>query len=318
MQPGTVLRSTWRHHQRGFLIVDEPDSVRRDTHSAISSISRSYQPSTGPYIQSSTHTLSFTSCPDNPSPAYNFLASSQSCFNSSSIAAFQSVYSIDFITHSLIYKPVARKVRTIPEPISEEFLITRRLPDDPLEGLLELPLHPPDFAPGTRFTQERADALDLDPANWLWPEELKLLRWIVLAHERAFVWDASECGRFKEEYFPPIWIATVPHTPWVQRNIPIPPAIFDEVVKIIKDKIQGGVYEPSNTAYRSRWFCVVKKDGKSLRLVHDLQPLNAVTVKDAALPPFMDHLTEAFAGYAVYGMMDLYGGYDHRPLHPES
>jgi transposase InsO family protein len=147
---------------------------------------------------------------------------------------------------------------------------------------------------------------------------LKLLQWIVRKHELAFVWDASERGRFKEEYFPPIRIATVPHTPWVQRNIPIPPAIYDEVVKIIKDKIQGGVYEPSNAAYRSRWFCVVKKDGKSLRLVHDLQPLNAVTIKDAALPPFTDHLTEAFAGYAVYGMMDLYGGYDHRPLHPES
>jgi len=89
-------------------------------------------------------------------------------------------------------------------------------------------------------------------------------------------------------------------------------------VKIIKDKIQGGVYEPSNTTYHSQWFCIVKKDGKSLQLVHDLQPLNAVTIKDAALPPFTDHLTEAFAGYAVYGMMDLYGGYDHCLLHLES
>jgi hypothetical protein len=270
------------------------------------------------YFEPAAHMLSFTSSPANPSPSYNFLASSQSCFNSGTIAAFQSVYSIDPISHSLIYKPVARKVRTVPEPISEEFHITHRLPDDPLEGLLELPIHPPDFDPGIRFTQERADTLDLDPANWLWPEELKLLHWIVLVHEVTFVWDASERGRFKEEYFPPIRIATVPHTLWVQHNIPIPPAIFDDVVKIIKDKIKGGVYEPSNAAYRSRWFCVVKKDGKSLRLVHDLQPLNGVTIKDAALPPFTDHLTEAFAGYAVYGMMDLYGGYDHHPLHPES
>src|SRR6201747_2368209 len=166
--------------------------------------------------------------------------------------------------------------------------------------------------------QERSDKLDLDPTNWLWPEELKLVRWLVLVHETTFIWEPGERGRFKEECFPPIKIATVPHTPWVQCNIPIPPAIFNDVIKIIKGKIDGGVYEPSNTAYRSRWFCVVKKDGKSLRLVHDLQPLNAVTVKDAALPPFTDHLTEAFAGYAVYGMMDLYGGYDHRPLDPES
>jgi hypothetical protein len=115
----------------------------------------------------------------------------------------------------------------------------------------------------------------------LWPEELKLICWLVLVHETTFVWEPGERGRFKEEYFPPIKIATVPHTPWVQRNIPIPPAIFNDVVKIIKGKIEGGVYEPLNASYHSRWFCVIKKDGKSLRLVHNLQLLNAVTVKDA-------------------------------------
>jgi len=89
-------------------------------------------------------------------------------------------------------------------------------------------------------------------------------------------------------------------------------------VRIIKQKIASGVYEPSTATYRSRWFCVVKKDGKSLRLVHDLQPLNAVTICDTSLPPFIEHLAESFAGYAVYGMMDLYSGYDQRALHEDS
>ena len=30
--------------------------------------------------------------------------------------------------------------------------------------------------------------------------------------------------------------------------------------------------EDSNSSYWSRWFCVLKKDGKSLRIVHNLQP----------------------------------------------
>ena len=42
--------------------------------------------------------------------------------------------------------------------------------------LLTLPTNPPDFVPGQRFTQERADALDLDLAQWLWPKEVKLVR----------------------------------------------------------------------------------------------------------------------------------------------
>jgi hypothetical protein len=132
------------------------------------------------------------------------------------------------------------------------------------------------------------------------------------------VWCTSEHGHLNETYFPPYKIPTVPHTPWFQRNIPIPPTTLGEVICIIKEKISSGVYKPSTAAYRSCWFCIVKKDGKSLRLVHDLQPLNAVTICDASVPPFIEHLVESFMGYAVYGMMDLYSGYDQCVLHEES
>ena len=113
-------------------------------------------------------------------------------------------------------------------------------------------------------------------------------------------------------------IPTIPHVPWVLRNIPVPPAIQQGAIQIIKDRIASGVYEPSTAAYRSCWFCVLKQDGKSLRLVHDLQPLNGVTIRDASVPPFVEHLAESFAGCAVYGMMDLFAGYDQRPLHVNS
>jgi hypothetical protein len=159
------------------------------------------------------------------------------------------------------------------------------------------------------------DKLDLDPAKWLWPEELKLVQWLVRAHKRAF---ASEQGHLNETCFLPYKIPTIPHMPWLQRNIPIPPATLGEVVCIIKEKIVSGMYEPSTATYQLRWFCIVKKDGKSLRLVHDLQPLNVVTICDASLLPFVGHLAESFTGYAVYGMMDLYLGYDQCVLHEES
>jgi hypothetical protein len=49
--------------------------------------------------------------------------------------------------------------------------------------------------------------------------------------------------------------------------------IRDKVIKLLKEKMAAGVYEPSQSSYRSKWFCVAKKNGK-LRIVHDLQPLN--------------------------------------------
>jgi len=93
--------------------------------------------------------------------------------------------------------------------------------------------------------------------------------------------------------------------PWVLRNIPIPPGIFNKVVEVIKNKILSGIYEPSNSSYRSRWFCVLKKDKTSLRIVHDLQPLNAITIKDSALPPVVEQYAESFGGRGCYAMFDF-------------
>ncbi|KDQ13318.1 hypothetical protein BOTBODRAFT_95811, partial [Botryobasidium botryosum FD-172 SS1] len=94
------------------------------------------------------------------------------------------------------------------------------------------------------------------------------------------------------------------------KNIPVPPGNLEKVITIIRDKIASGIYEPSNSSYRSRWFCVPKKDKVSLRLVHDLQPLNGVTIKDAAVPPLIEHMAETFAARACYSMFDLFVAFD--------
>ena len=61
-----------------------------------------------------------------------------------------------------------------------------------------------------------------------------------------------------------------------------------------------------------------KKDGKSLCLVHSLEPLNAVTIKNAAMPPYTDVVAEDFAGRSIYTTLNLYVSFDQRQLHPNS
>ena len=93
---------------------------------------------------------------------------------------------------------------------------------------------------------------------------MKLVQWIVLNHETAFDWVPTERGQLDDQYFPLVKIPTIPHTPWILRNIPIPPSSWDQAIQIIKDRIASGVYELSAAAYRSHWFCVLKQDGKTL------------------------------------------------------
>ena len=52
--------------------------------------------------------------------------------------------------------------------------------------------------------------------------------------------------------------------------------------------------------------------------MHNLQPLNAVTIWDSSVPSFVEHLAELFGGYAVYSIMDLFTGYDQCLLHVDS
>src|SRR5258706_415122 len=81
----------------------------------------------------------------------------------------------------------------------------------------------------------------------------------------------------------------------------------------MKEQMSSGKYEPSSASYHSMLFAV-EKTGSNLRVVHDLQPLNAVTMRDATLPPQVDNMIESFVGRAVYGLFDLKSRYDSRIL----
>ena len=62
---------------------------------------------------------------------------------------------------------------------------------------------------------------------------------------------------------------------------------------------------------------MLKKNGK-LRIVHALQPLNRVTIRETVLPPNLDDFVEPFAGHQCYSVFDLYWGFDARKVHPTS
>ena len=153
--------------------------------------------------------------------------------------------------------------------------------------------------------------------GFLWDEEINLAFQVLMKNERALAWDDQEKGRFREDYFEPVVVPTIEYEPWTLRNIPIPPGIRAKVIEFIKEKIASGTYEPLGSSYHSKWFCVPKKNG-SFRIVHDLQPLNAVTIKDAGVPPNVESYVENAAGRVLYSMADLFTGFDHAPVAEES
>ncbi len=213
------------------------------------------------------------------------------------------------------YKPVALKVRPVYGELPERYRIKREILGNPLDGMPELPVRPTEYVPVVRYEQERKDFIDqAHPGTFMLPQERLLMHNMLVMQKEALAWNDNERGSLRHDFFPPIEIPTVEHKVWVEKSIPIPRGQLEEFCKIIKQKIDAGVYEPSNASYRSKFFGVIKKDGKSIRLVHALESLNGVTIAHSGIPPATEELADHFSGRACGGVLDLYSGYDHRDL----
>ena len=77
------------------------------------------------------------------------------------------------------YKKVANRTLPVATTLPEEFRIMRIAPPDPLVLIPVLPTDPPDFTPGERYTRERYEALNIDPAGFMWKDEKKLAHYVM-------------------------------------------------------------------------------------------------------------------------------------------
>jgi len=97
---------------------------------------------------------------------------------------------------------VALKIKPVLGTLPKRFRIIREIKGDPLKDIPKLLEKPLDFVPKGRYTAERKEKLDMRHiSSFLWPEERKLMHWVITEQNQAFAWENSERGKFKEEYF---------------------------------------------------------------------------------------------------------------------
>ena len=108
---------------------------------------------------------------------------------------------------------------------------------------------------------------------------------------------------------------TIPHVPWQIKPLRLLLARTKEIMAMLKEQMKAGKYESSQSSYQARFFAVKKKD-KSLRIVHNLQPLNAISIRDSAALPRIEEMLDSFTRAAIYGIFDLKSGFDSCVLAP--
>lgn len=76
----------------------------------------------------------------------------------------------------------------------------------------------------------------------------------------------------------------------------------------VKDLLEAGVIERSNSSFSSPVVIVKKKDG-SIRICIDYRRLNLITVKETFPCPFIGELLEETTGWRVFSVLDMASGY---------
>jgi hypothetical protein len=231
-----------------------------------------------------------------------------------------------------LHKRVANKVRPVDTPsVSEPMEFGREdWKEIAMEHqLLRLSLQAPDIGPcdhlferrsapfprGTRLTKERLRNQKF--GSQLTDAEVSIFKEMLFNRETAIAFDFSEAGRFTRDICPPYKIKTIEHKAWQVKHFPVPKALEETCVRMCNDRLDRGTHERCASQYRNPWFLVEKKD-KDYRMILNAQHMNKVSFRDANLAPTADEFSERFAGCRIISLMDLFSGYDHMTLHPDS
>lgn len=97
---------------------------------------------------------------------------------------------------------------------------------------------------------------------------------------------------------------------------PVPFALREKVMEMIRNYLERGVIRPSESPYSSPVVLAKKKDG-SLRFCVDFCRLNAITKKDAYPVPDVDTTLLSLGKKRFFSSLDMLSGYWQIKMQPE-
>ena len=107
------------------------------------------------------------------------------------------------------------------------------------------------------------------------------------------------------------------YTLFKERYRRVPPHLYEEVQKHLKEMVEIGAIRKSSSPWASAVVLVRKKDG-SLRFCIDLRHLNNRTIKDTYSLPRIEETLDCLNGANIFTSLDLKSGYWQVEMEEES
>ena len=157
------------------------------------------------------------------------------------------------------YKTVDQKVKPVAAPLPKGSW-------ERMKGVATNPSLQDPAGIGHRFTDKTLRELKIGGGGFLLPAEEDRFRRMLERHGKAFAFTPEEIRCVDPTIVEPMVIFTVPHVPWSLKPIQVPRAHMPMLMKLLKQKVELGILEPSSAPYSNRWFTVTKKNG-TLRFI---------------------------------------------------
>ena len=235
----------------------------------------------------------------------------------------------EYMVHSYSYmRPGSKRVSVTLRNLSEKVQTIKK--GTIIASVKAANLVPPKLAP--RYTNENNNnnnerlpltperiqklfsKLNLEGAeNWSLDIQMKLNQ-VFKDYHHIFALDDLELGRTN----------MVKHVirldnkiPFCERYRRIPPHQYEEVKNHLKEMLEIGAIQKSQSPWASTVVLVRKKDG-ALRFCIDLRKLNARTIKDVQTLPRIEESLDSLCGAVIFTSLDLKSGYWQVELHEDS
>ena len=149
--------------------------------------------------------------------------------------------------------------------------------------------------------------------NWS-QEDKKVVEELFKEYGRLFALEKNDLGHTTKVKHK---IRLNDYTPFKERYRRVPPHLYEEVRRHLKEMVEIGAIRKSNSPWASAVVLVRKKDG-SLRFCIDLRHLNNRTIKDAYSLPRIEETLDCLNGAKIFTSLDLKSGYWQVEMEEES
>ncbi|MBW0549357.1 hypothetical protein O181_089072 [Austropuccinia psidii MF-1] len=105
---------------------------------------------------------------------------------------------------------------------------------------------------------------------------------VIVSRGKSLEFSEEDRGLIQNLYVKLQKIPVILHKAWKKKPKKIPKPILPQLIDLFRERIRTAPYQKLNSIYKSPVFCTEDSNG-NLRIVHDLQDPEKLTIEDAEL-----------------------------------